>query len=173
MCTIVIVITFQSKDVVEQILKDGIYLSCKCKQREGWKYKEIEMLGGYNPVWVFGLGTRSFTTDDFTDAYFLNLFKCEMSLNDDVGDALSQFEMVELDVDISLMKQGITHNACRFAYVIPYITVDMLRAVYKISSTDEWYYPKIDLVSKYQNNILFQHGLVTYKTGEKRIGRRY
>lgn len=156
------VLTFQSKEVIQTLLDSGIYLSDPNKSREGRDYHlDIKQLGGYHPVWCFvHIDRKDFKIEDFLNGDLFFRYKCEMSLNSDKG--LSEFFLLELEVDKESMKLGLTHNAYRGAIVIPFIKIEQLCAIYTLNYND-WYYANVQLVSRFKLDILFPGGLECMK----------
>lgn len=158
------ILTFQSQEVIKNVLLNGIYFSDNKLSRERRDYKaDIAQLGGFNPIWCFAsTKDRDFTSEDFTDGSLLERFRCEMSLNQETG--LSAFMLLELDVNENEVFTGITHNAYDGAKVIPSISLDQLIAIYKVVPTTHWYYKNIRLLTSYgRTDLLFPDGLKTIK----------
>jgi hypothetical protein len=146
------VLTFQTEDVIHNVLEDGIH-KCETRfSRERRDYSaDIEQLEGAMPIWCYApVGKEKFETEDFRNGELFQLFKSEMSTK-----ALSQFAMLELEVEDSLLRTGLTHNAYEGAKVFPYITRDMLKAVYRLSFDEHWYLPQVLLAKAYDDDYLF------------------
>lgn len=123
-------ITFQSKEVLNELLAKGIYYANNSKSREKRDYsKDIESLGGHQPVWCFRVPEPLNIKDWYRGKYFYT-YSCEMSLRDK---KLKDFEMIELEVDIGLPVVGQTHNDYRHAVIIPYIKIEWLTMTYELS----------------------------------------
>lgn len=138
-------LTFQSKEVIEQLAK-GDYFCSKDLHRENRDYSEdINQLGGYNPVWCFRPKQKEeFDLKDFQNGALFERYRCEMSLSQRQG--LTAFYMIELKVDSTLVKEGLTHNAYMYAVVIPYIKKESVVAIYAMETTRHWYHYKIKLL---------------------------
>lgn len=157
-------LTFQSKEVLKTILQNGIYFADNKLCREKRDYQaDINQLGGFNPIWCFASTKETnFKFDDFTDGVILERFRCEMSLDQEVG--LTRFILLEIEVDTKDVFNGITHNAYSGAKIIPSIRIEQLKAVYKVVNTTHWYYKNIRLLRSYNgDDILFPNGLQTLK----------
>jgi len=157
-------LTFQSQEVIKKILLDGTYFADGSFCRENRDYQaDINQLNGFQPIWCFAsTKERDFVYDDFVDGSLLERFRCEMSLDQEVG--LTQFLLLELEVDDSIPLTGLTHNAYIGAKVIPYISKKQLLAVYRVTNTTHWYYKNIRLLESYgREDILFPQGLRTMK----------
>ncbi|MNV48316.1 hypothetical protein D3C71_1402150 [compost metagenome] len=149
------VLTFQSEDVIHTIIKEGVYRADLQFRRERRDYtKDIEQLDGAIPIWCFTpVTTKPFEAEDFRDGSLFSLYKCEMSLNT----YLSVFPMIELEVPDNMLKQGLTHNGYSGAKVFSHISKDMLKAVYRLSYDEHYFYPKILLAKAYSDDVLFTH----------------
>ena len=132
------VITFQSKEVVDILLNEDVYFADVTKCREHNDYSEdIAQLGGYCPIWVFiNIDMNNFDT-------LLERWRCEMSLEQHNG--LSKFAMLELEIDESRVKTGLTHNSYKYACVIDRIEFKDLSAIYSVENTEHWYFKRITL----------------------------
>jgi hypothetical protein len=151
------VLTFQSQEVLETILKDGIYYADSSKAREGHNYHlDIAQLGGKVPVWCFVSLTGGFTSEKFIDGILFNRYNNEMSLWDNKG--LSGFLMFELEVPEEQVFKGLTHNAYLGAKVMPFISKESLCAVYQLKY-EHWYYPEVFILRKFRGGILFPEPL--------------
>lgn len=125
-------ITFQSKEVLNELLFKGIYYADNSKSREKRDYsKDIEALGGYQPVWCFRVPEPL----DLESLYWGNsyIFKWSNEMSLGKGKGLEDFEMIELDVDSSLPITGKTHNSYKHAVVLPYLKIEWLVTTYTIS----------------------------------------
>ena len=138
-------LTFQSKEVVEQLAK-GDYFCDRNLHRENRDYcKDIEQLDGYNPIWCFRPKQREvFDLDDFKNGNLFERYRCEMSLTQKHG--LTEFYMIEFEIDSNLVKLGLTHNAYLYAVVVPYIKKSNVKAIYKMLETRHWYNYKLKLL---------------------------
>lgn len=126
------ILSFQSKEVLDAIKHEGIYYADDAKKRERRDYSlDVEQLDGHQPVWGFALPYEYKVDDIYCGYMFLN-FKCEMSLSEST---LADFVCLELFVPSELVKLGLTHNACYFAVVFPYIKAQYLHRVYSIEYT--------------------------------------
>lgn len=158
------VLTFQSQEVIKKIILDGIYFADNKLCRENRDYQaDINQLSGFNPIWCFASTKETnFKFDDFTDGVLLERFRCEMSLDQEVG--LTRFMLLEIEVDDKDVFEGITHNAYSGAKVVPTITMEQLKAVYRVTPTTHWYYKNVRLLRSYNgDDILFPNGLQTLK----------
>lgn len=153
------VLTFQTEDVIQTVLEDGVYYADKQFSRERRDYKlDIEQLNGYHPIWCYApVSDQPFKREDFLDGALFHRFKCEMSLRGN----LSQFPMIELEVADDMLKLGLTHNAYLGAKVFSHIDKSMLKAIYRMSFIDHWYFPRVFVEKQYAEDILFKDGLQT------------
>lgn len=143
---------------------EGKYYADNKLSRERRDYSiDIKQLNGHIPVWCFASKKdRDFAAYDFLDGTLLERFRCEMSLDQELG--LTQFFLLELEVDDAMVLNGQTHNAYIGAKIIPYISKHQLLAIYKVVNTTHWYYKNIRLVQSYgREDILFPQGLRTIK----------
>ncbi|MFF2798221.1 hypothetical protein [Lysinibacillus xylanilyticus] len=123
------ILTFQSKVVLDKIKQDGVYYADDSKKRERRDYSlDKDQLGGHQPVWGFAIPSDFKARDIYRGSLFIH-FKCEMSLSESI---LSDFVCLELFVPSELVKLGLSHNACYFAVVYPYIKKEYLHRVYNI-----------------------------------------
>lgn len=73
------VITFQSKDVLNSIIKNGVYFADKDKCREKNDYtSDINQLNGKQPIWVFT--NPNIDYNGLKSGDLLERWRCEMSL---------------------------------------------------------------------------------------------
>lgn len=172
------VLSFQSQSVLDILKSTGEYKIDKQLCREKHSYnKELEAYGYESPVWVFApIGMARLITPnvfhyrDFIDASKFMNFKCEMSLRNTTD--LNNFLLLELDVEESQLKDGITHNGCSYAKVVNGITLDQLRAVYRLeyNRAEEagWYYPTVHIVELFDANPLFPKSFKCHDTSDIR-----
>lgn len=126
------ILTFQSEEVLDLIKTQEIYYADDSRKRERRSYElDVKQLNGYQPVWGFALPYEYDIIDIYRGSIFIN-FKCEMSLSESI---LSDFVCLELFVPSELVKLGLTHNACYFAVVYPYVKKEFLHRVYKVEYT--------------------------------------
>ncbi|MNL91070.1 hypothetical protein D3C81_07980 [compost metagenome] len=148
-------LSFQSEDVLASLLKDGVYLADTTKSRERRDYsRDIAQLNGSNPIWCFspvGLKTSvkdKFIKEDFIDGKFFFNFNCEMSTRS--PEDLNNKVILEIEVDKSVPKIGLTHNAYIGAVVIPKIAIEDLKGVYRLHYDNEhntkWFYPDVNVL---------------------------
>jgi hypothetical protein len=129
-----------------------IYLSVGKKRNYG---EDMDQLDGKVPIWCFTPASGdNFVLSDFADGSLFHRYQCEMSLNG----YLSRFPMIELEVPANLLKSGLTHNAYSVAKVFPYISKEMLVAIYRLSYDQHYFYPKVLLVTEYSEDHLFPNG---------------
>lgn len=125
-------ITFQSKEVLTELLSKGIYYADNSKTRESRDYSEdIEALGGHQPVWCFQIPEPLDLKKWYSGNYYLNIWNNEMSLGYDTR--LRDFEMIELEVEDTVPLKGKTHNDYRHAVILPYLKLEWLVINYRIS----------------------------------------
>lgn len=146
------VITFQSKEVIDILLKRGLYYADKMKLREGSICKkDILLCGGMTPIWVFQ--HPAFKTNKVGVHQMCNMletFRCEMSI-----DSLDGLYCVELHLDKQPPK-GSAHNASSLACIIPSISIKDVAAIYKVEQTEHWFFYSIKVVVKFKSTILFE-----------------
>lgn len=144
------VISFQSKEVFEIIINKGIYTSDINKCRENNNYEEdIKQLNA-NPIWIFNNPNICFNL--LKNGEILERWRCEMSLDQEIG--LTQFLMLELEIDECNIKIGKSHNSYNFASVVSKITKDQLCAVHHIENTNHFFYKRIVLDKMYKNSTI-------------------
>lgn len=150
-----IVISFQSKDVLDIVKNEGIYIPDITKCRE---HRSYEADGGPK-VWVFEFEDMSF--NGFSTGIYFERCRCEMSLNQSSG--LSKFVMFELHVDESRLSIGKTHNSSKYAKVMDELYLKDIAAIYHIDSTEHWYFKKAVLDEKFtKEDILFPDNINTF-----------
>lgn len=165
------VLSFQSRDVLEVLLKDGKYHPSIELSREGRDYRlEKEKYGFKDVIWCFSpIGWYNpvnnprlkidgkFSKEDFIDGSKFFNFRCEMSLPD--NEDLNDLVLLELEYDIDELKRGLTHNGCSYVNVVPRLTIENLVAVYRLqydrSRENGWYYPEVFVEKVYKDNPLF------------------
>lgn len=127
----VTVMSFQSKEVWDIVIDKGIYVPDPSFTREKRDYKlDIEQLDGNQPVWGFvSRHANGFQPADFLDSSLLELYRCEMSVDED---RLKDFMVLELEVPRGLVKRGLTHNSYDYAVVFPTIRKEWLVSVGKV-----------------------------------------
>ena len=144
------VVTFQSKEVVDILLQNELYLADINKAREGSICKEdIDACGGNTPIWVFQhpafcfdkIGTRQFCN-------MLETFRCEISIP-----SLNDLYMIELHLDYQ-PSIGKAHNGCSLACIIPSISMNEVAGIYKLNKTEFFFYDIIPY-KLYSSNCLF------------------
>lgn len=141
------VVSFQSKEVLDIILKDTVYYADENKLRTSHDYSiDKQQLNGCTPIWVFA--NENLCEETLKSGELLERWRCEMSLDQEVG--LTQFVMLELEVDPTNLKHGKTHNAYNYACVMNKIDLSQLCAVYRVEHTAHWYFKKIVLVKAYK-----------------------
>lgn len=150
MCKFYRVITFQSKEVVNILLQNKLYLADINKAREGSICKEdVDACSGNTPIWVFQ--HPAFCFDNIGDKQFCNMletFRCEMSIS-----TLSGLYMIELHLDYQ-PPIGKAHNGCSLACIIPSISMNEVAGIYKLNQT-EFYFYDITPYRVYNNDCLF------------------
>lgn len=158
------VVTFQSEKVLSLLLENGIYHADTNFSRERQDYSEdIAQLQGFNPIWCFTIPSMK----KMHNAEAIQMFRCEMSLVEE--DGLSEFMMLELSISKNRLYNGKTHNACSYAKVFSELYIDDLKAVYKLEYDLHWFFPKINLLKKYSEDILFPGGYRCMKTKVSKI----
>ena len=123
------VLSFQSKDVVKEIMYQGKYLASDLLKRKSGDYSEdIEQLEGNHPIWGFvvPIAETTFPSDNLN---YLTEFVSEMFLG---SKRLSDFVCLELFIPQHLVKRGITDNSYGSSAVFPYIDKEFLHRTYTI-----------------------------------------
>lgn len=158
-------LTFQSKEVLELLLSETHYYADSTKSREMRDYsQDIEQLNGYQPIWCFspvGLSSVAksniFSECDFKDGSLFDRFRCEMSISK--KEVLSSLFLLEVEIDASIPKRGLTHNAYIGAVVIPELIEGNLIAVYKLdykaSGAHKFFYPTLEVLQILKEKPLF------------------
>lgn len=163
------VLSFQSREVLDILLKDKIYHPCHKLSREGRDYKlEKDTYGFKDVIWCFSpVGCKTITPNKFIKDDFINgvkffNFRCEMSLPS--NECLNDLFLLELEYDYYTPKPGLTHNACSYVYVIPELTMDNLVAVYRLNYDRRreagWYYPEVFIEKIYKRDSLFTSNFI-------------
>ena len=144
------VVTFQSKEVVDILLQNELYLADINKAREGSICQEdIDACCGNTPIWVFQ--HPAFCFDTIGDEQFCNMletFRCEMSIP-----SLNDLYMIELHLNYQ-PPIGKAHNGCSLACIIPSIKLNDVAGIYKLNQTEFFFYDIIPY-KLYSSNCLF------------------
>jgi hypothetical protein len=145
MTELITCLSFQSQRVSYITLRDGVYKAdaTKCRERRDY-YKDIEQLGGENPIWCFAPRTDR-VGEDF-EAFvksedFWIMASNQMSLAR--PSRLAAFSVLELRLSEERLKWGLTHNACAYSYVFSCLYREDIRAVYQLSYGLHWGSPVI------------------------------
>lgn len=145
------VVTFQSKEVVDTLLRNEVYLADLSKAREGSICQEdIDNCSGKIPIWVFQ--HPAFCFDKVGNHQFCNMletFRCEMSIS-----SLNDLYMIELHLDYQ-PPIGKAHNGCSLACVIPSISLNEVAGIYKLNQTEFFFYDIIPY-KLYSSKCLFE-----------------
>ena len=146
------VLTFQSQEVLDIILNGEDYNVDYSKCREKHDYTlEKETYGFNNVIWCFSamgfdtLEPNNFSKEDFINASLFERFRSEMSIN--FREELNNLVLLELEYNKEELKPGLTHNHCSGVMVVDSLSLDNLKAVYRLEYNDEddkqWFYPKV------------------------------
>ena len=157
-------LTFQSKEVIDTLYKDGVYYADTSKSREKQDYsKDIEQLNGYNPIWCFSpLGYKeenkvTFSKEEFIDGCLFERFRCEMSLNG--SEPLNDLYLLEIEIPAKYIKIGLTHNAYSKAVVISQILSSDVLGLYRLYYNQEeeygWFFPSVNVCNTFREDSLF------------------
>ena len=163
------VLSFQSKDVLCILLEQGIYHPRVSMSRELRDYKkEKEVYGFKDVIWCFSpincktIIKDKFTKEDFIDGAKFSSFKCEMSLR--TMDCFNDMLLFELEYDKSELKPGLTHNACSYVCVAPQLSIENLKAVYRLNydrkRKDGWYFPEVFVEQLFSNDTIFKNNFI-------------
>lgn len=146
------VVTFQSKDVIEQIINNKVYKADKELSREkNFNKVDFDNCGGNVPIWVFQHPCFKTTTIGHKQwCVMLETFRCESGLQ-----SLHGMYMIELLLDKQPLI-GVAHNACSLACVIPEINMYDVAAIYQVLKTGHWYFHKIIPIEVYVGDVLFK-----------------
>ena len=159
------VLSFQSQEVLDILIREGIYYADPTKSRENRFYTEdIKQLNGFNPVWCFspiGYGEETkfkFEEEDFSNGNLFDRFRCEMSITD--GNLLNPKYLLEIEVPAKDIRIGLTNNVYPRAVVIPKIKCENLVGIYRLSYCDgnsaNWFYPYVLFLKRYREDSLFK-----------------
>lgn len=172
------VLSFQSREVLEILLKDKEYHPSVHLSREGRDCKlEKEQYGFKDVIWCFSpIGWYNppnsprisvpgkFSKEDFIDGSKFFNFRCEMSLPS--NEHLNDLVLLELEYNEEELKKGLTHNSCSYVYVVPHLNLENLVAVYRLnydrSRGAGWYYPEVFVEKIYKGNPLFESDFLCY-----------
>lgn len=122
-------ITFQGKEVLEELASNKVYYADDTRKRENRDYsRDRDNIGGHQPVWCFRVPEPIQLDRWYTGAYLFN-YSCEMSLN---NKSLKDFKMLELLVDEDLPVTGVTHNSYEHSVVLPYLKEDWVTMHYEL-----------------------------------------
>lgn len=121
-------ITFQSKEVLNELKTSKVYYADDTKKRENRDYSlDRNNLKGHQPVWCFKV-PEPVEADKWYNGSFLFNYSCEMSL---LHRTLKDFEMLELLVDENLPIVGLTHNNYQYSVVLPYLKAEWITMHYE------------------------------------------
>ena len=148
--SLVNVLTFQSRDVLDFILSGGTYLVDPEKCREKRDYRP-DCREGLYPIYVicpleFGNGCTSFILEDLLCGSFLFRESNEMSID---REELSKRPLLEISVPASKLFKATVHNAASEVYITHKIEPCQLVRWYdvvwgsELKDGDDWFYPTI------------------------------
>ena len=172
-------LTFQSKEVLQIIQRDGRYQSDCSKSREGasqkdYYIKDIEQLNGYNPIWGFSpiempkITDNKFKSEDFIDGCKFQRFKEEMSCS---SRDINNKYLFEVEVKANKIRRGITHNDCNFAVIFPEIKKNDIVAVYQLHYQPghplKWFYCDVNIIEKFRVDTLFKSNFTCHKVARR------
>lgn len=145
------VVTFQSAEVVREIMEEGLYYADPKKSREGsFNDEDFKACEGNCPIWVFqhpAFKTTKISAGQWCE--MLQVFRQEMSIS-----SLDGLFMIELLLD----KQppiGKAHNASSLACIIPRISIKDVAAIYVVAPSNHWYFYTVCHVWSREKDILF------------------
>jgi len=153
---IIKVLSFQGEDVMRTLMRDGVYTPEKELMRERREYDEDKkQLGGKLPIWCFTpRNNKTFNIDELHSGDFFSVAKCEMSLQQfkDLG----KFDLLEIEIPVEKLFLGLTHNAYSLAKVFSELKIEMVKAVYKLDYSYNWYMPAIIVKESLSSDILIK-----------------
>ena len=159
------VLSFQSVEVVEQLLSKGVYTpNPELARKKGGYSKDVEQLGGENPIWCFVPNGGKFAIEEFQDGTLFEHYRCQMYL-----DSLAGTVLLEVEVPEKELRVGLTHNSYCWSQVFSTLTVDRLCAIYSITDTRSCYYVDVQLVKAYKEEVLFPEGLATNNVRDDKV----
>lgn len=137
--------TFQGEEVARQLLLNNFYEASTQKSRHyglNDYSPDINQLGGKYPIWAFMLPTN-YTEQDLFVGKLLEDNRCELKTD---HESLNNKVYIELEVDDSHTKTAIVRNSNQCVKVIPFITIDMVVAIYRVTTreTDCFYQWHLD-----------------------------
>lgn len=133
------VLSMQGKEVWKILQRDKVYHASSKLCREDNDYsKDIEKLGGYQPIWCFAWPEINFYS--MYNGEVLEYLRCEMSL--DQCNCWDKFVLLELEINREDTHIGHAYNACAYSRIFKEITIDMVKAAYTLrdSSKHGFYY---------------------------------
>lgn len=134
------VISMQSRDVWEILKENRVYRPNGNMAREYSHYEYEEKILGSHPIWCYARPCIDFAT--ICNGTLLETLRCEMSMDQDA--AWKGFVLFELEVPITRLTHGVTHNADPWCYVFAELYWEYLVAVYDVADNPDeefgWYY---------------------------------
>ena len=148
------VLTYQSKEVVDIILRDNIYKVNLEMCREKRDYSEDIKQLGEPPIW--GYIPKNITKLENGDTLFT--IKNEMSVDQEI---INELFLIELELYPSQFKIGLSHNACDRVVVFKEIDINSVAGIYKVNYNEEeeygWYFPTITVLYNPKDTALFKN----------------
>lgn len=152
------VLSAQGKEVWEILQRDKVYHASPKLCREANDYsKDVERLGGYQPIWGFAWPEINFYS--MYNGAVLEYLRCEMSL--DQHNCWDNYVLFELEIRQEDMLIGYAHNACAYSRIFKEINFDMVKAVYTLRDSDEdgFYYKVLSPIYTDGKDIITTVGL--------------
>lgn len=146
------VVTFQPVEVVDTLIKEGVYKAEKDKCGiVDFDARDINNCNGNIPIWVFQ--HPAFKSTDIGARQWSNMFQY-FKEESGLGELYGYF-MIEVLLDKQPPK-GYTHNASSLACVIPEIKLEDVAGIYVICDVGDWFFCGVQPIFKYRDDVLFK-----------------
>lgn len=163
----------QSPEVVSILFRDKVYRADINESRERRDYsKDIEQLNGLTPIWCYVPNGTGMCFETMRDSSQLFDCHCEMSQVEQEG-CWDNYFMIEFEIDDGLLKEGKSHNGNSKCRVFGELTLDMVKAVYKVTDCGDednaWYYKDITPIRILSDDCTFRDTFYGYEERKKII----
>lgn len=145
------IISFQSREVVDILLRGDVYVPDLSKCREPGDYSEV----GGAKVWVFHF--PNLTQSNFYDGTIMHTCQEAMAIPGKWG--LTQYYMIEMMVDASRLSVPKWHTACPYVEIMDTASLSDVVAIYTVHPTSIWYFTQLKPFAIIQADALFPDGI--------------
>jgi hypothetical protein len=155
------VFSFQSQEVLDILLRDGVYKPDWRLCREGHGSKGYYDEDGGPKVWVFAKPDICYNS--FVDGLLMKRWHDEFGFG--YNNKMSDYLFLELEIDENKLQLGHTHNAYMYSKVTEEIELSQLYAVYRVymgDDNDDWERLRIIPEKIYNHDNMFRSGLDAY-----------